>query len=183
MKTVALINVVLILIISRVAEAPDSSKFKVGFSISADSSLSPRIISYLSRELRELGDVEVVRYPERPHFVLNLIIKEIPFASGRRTGRSSVYQEILRVHYPQTKFDAVSGILLSNLKSKSLSKDCLEEINEAFQFHRATLPEFISENVAGNLLMIETGRLKEYSEEFIAFFDSKILAEIRRERR
>ena len=180
---VALINVFLILTISGIAEAPDSLKFKVGFSIAADSSLDPRIRSYLSRELRELGDVEVVNLNEKPHFILNLNMYEIPFADGRRTGSLSIYQEILRIHYPQAEFDAVSGILLSNLKSKNLSKDCLDEINGAFQLYRSTLPEFIGENVTGNLLLIGTGRLKEYSEEFIALFDSKVLAEIRRKSR
>ncbi|HKQ23146.1 MAG TPA: hypothetical protein VJT81_01735 [Burkholderiales bacterium] len=68
------------------AERTDPLKFtaKVRLHVSADTSIKSSIVSYLSRELRSLGDVEIV--DENPGWELYVVAMEVTTVSGIKTG-------------------------------------------------------------------------------------------------
>ncbi|MCY4570166.1 MAG: hypothetical protein OXD49_17910 [Candidatus Poribacteria bacterium] len=72
-------------------------RFKVYVSVDGDNeSVTTLLSSHLKRELRALGDVDVVRYNDNWEYYINIVYFEIKTVSGAKTGDLAIAQYIAR---------------------------------------------------------------------------------------
>ena len=73
-----------LLIIAPSVQAQDSNPFRVSVVVSADGSTKSRVESFISRELRSLGDVVVTN--DNPEWTFSIVVIEPKLENGRRVG-------------------------------------------------------------------------------------------------
>lgn len=72
------------------------AKFRIKLSVSADESIRGEIVSYVSRELRSLGDVIIS--DDDPYLVWLVVATEIRSKAGEKTG--IVFSSVVLLPYP-----------------------------------------------------------------------------------
>lgn len=145
---------------------PEQEKFwlrpqwKVKVTVSADESIKNSVSSYLNRELRSLGDVDIV--DNNPEWQLSILGGELETAGGRKTG--VVLSTVIL-----TPFN--SKILLSQQLKPEYKDKALQMTSQLFWY-----PEHW-------LRIGPADSLQTLCKEIIAAFDTKYLEEQRRSRR
>lgn len=111
--------------------AQTKPKFKPTFRIWVDVSGDniSEAESYLKRELRSLGDVEIVDHFAIPHFTIHAVILRTKNMSGRETGLAISWVTESHLHKLEDKY---TGILLDHqlwtTGTESLKRKCEEYI-------------------------------------------------------
>ena len=80
---ICLLAMVGVFVVAQQTDNPPDKKFAVGVIADSDNELELRAASYIKRELRSLGDVEVVDYGE---WILHLMGSETENVGGRKIG-------------------------------------------------------------------------------------------------
>ncbi|MCI0666167.1 MAG: hypothetical protein L0220_34370 [Acidobacteria bacterium] len=72
--------------VSVYAQQQDKHTFRIALNVSADDEIKSDVISYVSRELRSLVDVEIVGEDSEPRYLVSIVAMTSTSTSGREFG-------------------------------------------------------------------------------------------------
>ena len=149
-------------------EAVSEIPIRVRVVVGGTSSAAKQILSYVSRELRSLGDVEVVQKNQKPDYTVRILAEELK-AVGART--PDVYLSVV-----VTSPLSVRGVRFAFCDLSSLSTvEMLFMLNKVIDKPSAanTMAEALV-TIHGHAMMVGTN-VKVVSERLVTYVDSHVL--------
>jgi hypothetical protein len=153
-------------------QEPVSEKIKVDLLVQGG--LKNIVYSYMTRELRDMGDVIISE--ENPHFKIIVIGHEHELKSGKKTGSCSIAVVILNYMFQEKAKALIANICLN------LAKDANEELKkEIYQIFNEPLNLMDGSSHFENVLLsyCPKDELKISIEELIAEIDSECFEFVR----